>query len=39
MPVGVGVSLVCVIVKLYSLLRNIDLGFLKPVCDEERGES
>lgn len=39
MPVGVGISLVCVIVKLYSLVRNIDLGFLKPDCDEERGES
>ena len=38
MPVGVGVSIMCVLVKLYSLVRNIDLGFLKPVYDEEKGE-
>lgn len=34
MPLGVGVSLVCVLVKIYSLIRNIDLAFLKP-ADEE----
>lgn len=38
MPVGVGVSMVCVLVKLYSLIKNIDLGFLKPVYDEEKEE-
>lgn len=34
MPLGVGVSLVCVLVKIYSLIGNIDLAFLKP-ADEE----
>lgn len=38
MPIGVGVSIICVLVKLYSLVKNIDLGFLKPVYKDEEGE-
>lgn len=38
MPIGVGVSIVCVLVKLYSLVRNIDLSFLKPVYEEQKEE-
>lgn len=36
MPIGVGVSIICVLVKIYSLVKNIDLRFLKPVCEEEK---
>lgn len=36
MPIGVGVSIICVLVKLYSLVKNIDLRFLKPVYEEEK---
>lgn len=35
MPIGVGVSLICVLIKIYSLIKNVDLGFLKPVYEEE----
>lgn len=38
MPIGVGISLICVLVKLYSLVKDIDLGFLKPVYEEEEGD-
>jgi len=34
MPIGVGVSLICVLVKVYSLVKNIDLSFLKPGHEE-----
>lgn len=37
MPIGVGISLICVLVKLYCLVKEIDLGFLKPVCEQEEG--
>lgn len=36
MPIGVGVSIICVLVKIYSLVKNIDLRFLKPVYEEEK---
>lgn len=36
MPIGVGLSLVCVLVKIYSLVKEIDLDFLKPVYEEEK---
>lgn len=38
MPIGVGVSLICVLVKIYSLVKNVDLSFLKPVYENEEGE-
>ena len=37
MPIGVGISLICVLIKIYSLIKNVDLEFLKPVYEEEEG--